>query len=572
MYRSPLVELLTQLFRQYQRRKNDQEVYEYDEEMKPKKVIKPVSKFSAFIIGLIFIIGLGIYYYVTLPAITTMSIYMWLSVIVILAIISMLIGNIHKSRHGSQGVVSKAFGSLAIIVAVVAIVGGIFSSPILSASRYAKLLSIEEQDFVTDIAETDNIKDIALMDSESAAVIGQRAVGSLSDVVSQFEVSNTYTQLDLKGSPMKVAPLKYAGFFKWFNNRKDGVPGYVIVDPLENEAKYVKLNKGMKYSQSGYFGDYLPRHIRFKYPTAVFEGYYFEIDEEGNPFYVCPVLKAHAGLFGARDVKGVVICDPCSGRCDYYDVKDIPNWVDHAYDGDLMLQKYRWKGLLSGGFINSVIGNKGCKQPTDDYGYRVIDGDVWMYTGVTSVNGDQSNIAFVLMNGRTGEAKYYPVVGCDETSAMEAAEGQVQHLGYTASFPALININSQPTYIMVLKDKSQLVKMYAMVNVQKYNIVATGTSQKAVLASYRQMMSEEGVVDKAEVVEKAEFTKKITVTDIQFITMDGDSYIYIKDQDRELYKEKVADDESVLFIEKGDKIEVSYDEGSKKIHALSSWK
>ncbi len=567
MYRSPLVDLIMQLYREYQNRKNN--AYTVDTEPKERR---PVSKRAAFFIGIIFLIGLGIYYYVSIPAITTMSTYMWFSIIVILAILSLITGNIHKSRHGVKGKLSKFFEILAGIVVVVVIVGGIFSSPVLSASRYASLLKIEDQDFVTDIAETDNIKDIALMDTESAAVIGQRAVGSLSNVVSQYEVSNRYTQLDLNGAPMKVSSLEYAGFFKWFNNRKDGIPGYVMVDPLENEAKYVKLKKAIKYSRSGYFGDYLPRHLRFRYPTAVFDGYYFEIDEEGNPFYVCPVLKAHAGLFGAKDVKGIVVCDPCTGDTKYYKISDIPNWVDHAYDGELMLQKYRWKGLLSGGFINSVIGNKGCKQPTDDYGYRVMDGDVWMYTGVTSVNGDQSNIAFVLMNGRTGKAKYYPVVGCDESSAMEAAEGQVQHLGYTASFPALININSQPTYIMVLKDKSQLVKMYAMVNVQKYNIVATGTSQKAVLASYRQMMSEEGVVDEKEVVEKAEHTKKITVKDIQYITMDGDSFIYIKDQDGELYKEKVASDETVLFIEKGDQIEVSYDEGAKKIHALSSWK
>jgi hypothetical protein len=534
----------------------------------PKKSI-PVILIVMLLV--VFAIALGIIYYVTLPAFTTMSAKTWELVIFAGAVLTILSCMIDRSRKGTIGIRSKGLIGLTVLIVLVFIFGGIFSSPIVSASKYASLMDIEEKEFAKDIEETDDIKDIALMDSESAAVIGQRAVGSLSDVVSQYEVSNDYTQLDLNGSPMKVSPLEYAGFFKWFNNKKSGIPGYVMVDPLENEAKYVKLKKPMKYSMSAYFGYYLPRHLRFRYPTAVFEGYYFEIDEEGNPYYVCPVLKANAGLFGAKDVKGVVICDPCTGKTTYYKVSEIPNWVDHVYDGELMLKKYRWKGTLSGGFINSIIGNKGCKQPTNDYGYRVIDGDVWMYTGVTSVNGDQSNIAFVLMNGRTGEAKYYPVVGCDESSAMSAAEGQVQHLKYTASFPALININNQPTYIMVLKDKSQLVKMYAMVNVEKYNVVATGTSQKEVLSQYREMMSEEGIVDQSEIKSDSELVKKITVADVNYITMDGESYSYIMDQDQILYKKKVSDDETVLFIRKGDKISVIYEEGSDKINTLISY-
>ena len=96
-----------------------------------------------------------------------------------------------------------------------------------------------------------------------------------------------------------------------------------------------------------------------------------------------------------------------------------------------------------------------------------MDGDVWVYTGVTSVNADESNIGFVLMNLRTGESKYYNIAGAEEYSAMSSAEGQVQNLGYRASFPSLINIKNIPTYIMVLKDNAGLVKMYALVNVEK---------------------------------------------------------------------------------------------------------
>ena len=527
---------------------------------------------AAAVLILILLFVLGIVYYIYFPAITTMSIQMWkmiLAIIIVLMAVSLAADGFGK---GYVTLRSRIMIGIAVVTAVVFGIGWLFSSPILSASKYADLMEVEEKEFVDDIEETDDIRDIALMDTQSAAVIGQRAVGSLSDVVSQYEVSDDYSQIDLNGTPMKVAPLEYAGFFKWFNNKQEGIPGYIMVDPLENEARYVELETPIKYSMSAYFGKYLPRHLRFHYPTAVFEGYYFEIDEDGNPYYICPVLKANAGLFGAKDVEGVVICDPCSGDTEYYDVADIPRWVDHAFDGDLMLQKYLWKGTLSGGFINSIIGNKGCTKPSEDYGYRVADGDLWLYTGVTSVNGDQSNIAFVMMNGRTGKANYYPVVGCDESSAMSAAEGQIQHLNYTASFPALININDQPTFIMALKDKSQLVKMYAMVNIQKYNIVATGTSPREVLSQYLEMMAEEGIVDDSGEEITSRNKKKITVIDIQYITMDGETYIYLRDEEDILYKKKIADDETLMLIQTGDHIEAEYEEHENKIYDLISWK
>ena len=72
--------------------------------------------------------------------------------------------------------------------------------------------------------------------------------------------------------------------------------------------------------------------------------------------------------------------------------------------------------------------------------------------------------------------RYYPIAGAKEYSAMASAEGVVQHLNYVSTFPLLLNISNQPTYFMALKDSAGLVKMYAMVNVEQYQIVATATS------------------------------------------------------------------------------------------------
>lgn len=472
-------------------------------------------------------------------------------------------------------IVSKIVGIVIIIGVILVIVGNIVSAKIFNAGKYSSLIDIKDTKFENIIKPTDTITDVALMDTDSAKVVGQRAIGALSDVVSQYEISEEYSQIALKGEPMKVASLEYAGFFKWFNNRKDGIPGYVLVDAVDFEADYVKLEKPIKYTPSGWFNDNLERHMRFKYPTAIFEGYYFELDEEGKPYYICPTMTAKVGMFAGYDVNGVVICDPCTGDCVKYDLDKVPNWVDRVYDGELIQQKYNWYGELSDGFWNSIIGQKDCKKATEDYGYKVMDNDVWIYTGVTSVIDDSSNIGFVMVNARTGKASYFNVAGAEEFSAMEAAEGQVQNLGYDAAFPSLINIDGRPTYFMVLKDKGSLVKQYALVDVKKYSIVATGTTQKDTLNTYRKLLKENGISAKTstESIEKQYAHQQVTVKNIRFANIGEDTYVYITDQNGNVYKEKFADDETLIFIQENDVIDIYYEETQEtKIRTIEEWK
>ena len=471
--------------------------------------------------------------------------------------------------------ITKIVGIILVLGVLAVLIGNLVSAKIFNAKRYASLMDIENTKFENIIKPSETINDIALMDTGSARVVGQRAIGALSDVVSQYQINEDYSQIALNGEPMKVATLEYAGFFKWFNNRKNGIPGYVLVDAVKFEANYVKLKQAIKYTTSGWFNDNLQRHLRFKYPTAIFEGYYFEVDEEGNPYYICPTMTAKIGLFGGYDVNGVVICNPCTGECKKYSLDEVPQWVDRVYDGDLIETKYNWHGMLADGFINSIIGQKDCKKTTADYGYKVIDNDVWIYTGVTSVIDDSSNIGFVMVNARTGKASYFNVAGAEEFSAMEAAEGQVQNLGYDAAFPSLINIDGRPTYFMVLKDKGNLVKQYALVDVKKYSIVATGLTQKDTLVTYRKLLRENGVnlSDKQEDLSKIYESTLIEVKEIKYINMADETYVYITDKEGNVYKEKFADDETLVFISQGQQIEIYYDTNDDTaIRNIQSWK
>ena len=448
------------------------------------------------------------------------------------------------------------------------------SSPIFNAKRYANIAGskIEERDFIEDTPVSEAIDNIALMDTGTAQIIGSRALGSLSELVSQFEIDPTYTQINLNGSPMKVTPLQYADFFKYLANKDGGIPGYIKVDPVKNTSEYVELEQAMEYSESAYFGKYLLRHLRFEYRTAIFGNIYFEIGEDGQPYYIAPVLTNRILLFGGQDVKGVVTCNASTGETQYYDVAEVPSWVDIVYDGAMLTKHYDWYGMYSGGYFNSLFTNKDCKKVTDNYGFKMFDDDVWVFTGVTSVVSDESNIGFVLMNSRTAEIRYYAIPGAEEYSVMRSAEGEVQHLGYSASFPSVINIDGQPTYIMVLKDKGSLVKQYALIHVERYNIVATGETQEETIARYRAKLQENGfeVGGPVEGESPEAISRTILVDQIQYLVQDGNSYAYII-SGKDIYRMPVSQDESIILVKAGDPIRVSAYQEESGIYALVSF-
>ena len=494
----------------------------------------------------------------------------------------------------------KAF-LLPFVIIAITIVISVAGSSIFHAGKYASIMTVQEGVFEEELAETISTDSIALMDTYSAQMLGDREIGSLSNVVSQYNVSDSYTQIDKNGAPLKVSALDYAGFFKWFNNRKEGVPGYVTVSPVNMSAEYVTSEEGMIYVPSAYFNQNLYRHIRFSYPTALLGNVHFEVDEDGKPYYIATVYKKTIALFNGQTVKGAIIVDPTNGEMEYYDVSEVPQWADVIFPGDLLCTQYDWYGKLSNGFINSVIGKKGCKQvtqytgtdevasaydavPLNDYGFIVRAGDVWIYTGITSVNGDSSNIGFLLANERTGETHYYPVAGADEKSAMAAAEGEVQEKGYQASFPSLINVDGQPTYIMVLKDASGLVKLYAAVNVEQYNLVTTATTQAECIQKYRVLIgTSDGLVDGTgssgeagsdqgdgsgnvggnpddgnETPIVATDTASIVIADIKYIDINGNTYVYLIDENQQIYRQKVALNDALLFLQVGDHLNIAY--------------
>ena len=520
-------------------------------------------------------------YYVILPPLHLQSTGFWMYLMAVIAFYGVPLGVVTKTpprRKGQSGELklNKIFLIVLAIPLAVVLIGHIVSSTFFNAQSYASVIEVTEADFATDMPETNKVTNISLMDTSSAIIIGNRALGSLSDVVSQYELSGDYNQINYHGTPKKVSNLEYVDLFRWINNSGAGVPGYVMVDPVTNEAEYIKFAKPLKYVDSAYFEEDLMRKLRFSYPTKIFGNVNFEIDEDGNPWFIVSCMKPKVSLFGATDVSEVIIFNPCDGSSEIYAVADTPAWVDNVFDGYLASQKYDWYGTLSGGFWNSVIGNKDCKRTTDDFGYIVIEDDVWYYTGVTSVTADESNIGFIITNARTGEYKYYAVVGAEEYSAMNAAQGEVQEKGYVASFPSLINVAGRPTYIMVLKDSGGLVKLYALVDVQKFSVVATGETQTEAKEAYLELLVKENLVAPEEKPEAETKCETVYVTDVRLATVAGETVVYINANHRDgkgmIYKCGLAQDESLMLIRPAQFLEITYTETEHEaIREIVSW-
>lgn len=467
---------------------------------------------------------------------------------------------LEKSKRQIKSLGKPIIGLVIGIAAILVFsaVCNIIGAEIFNAAAYRDLITVTDSDFAEDVAEI-GMNQIPIVDYNTAEALGKRKLGEMSDLVSQFEIADDYTQINYNNVPTRVTPLLYGDVIKWFNNHKEGLPGYITVDMTTQEATLVRLDKGIKYSRSEYFMRNLDRYLRFKYPTKIFDEVSFEIDDNGVPYWVASVVKYRIGFWSGKDIGGAVLLNAVTGECTYYDIGDVPTWVDQIYDSAIVLNQLSYNGKYRSGFWNSVFGQKGVLQPTDGYNYLAIDDDVWLYTGMTSVSGDESNVGFVLVNLRTKETRYYSVPGAEEYSAMSSAEEQVQHLNYRATFPILLNIGDRPTYFMSLKGDAGLVKMYAFVDVQQYQIVGTGGSVKAAREDYLAKLGA-GEITPAPEKETSKVTG--TVVDIKSAVVGGNTTYYILLDDNNRYTASITVSDSLPFIKSGDKVTLTVTENT----------
>ena len=554
------------------------------------------STVKRVIVSLLLTLVVGaVAYYFMLPALNfkAMELYIYIAVILV-------------SYIGIFGVLSKAYFRpeymeyaknkvkipiiLILVLAVLVGIGYLTGAEFFRAKDYAELIDVKEGNFAEEIAEVD-FNSVPRLDKDSSNMIATRALGELSDYVSQFVVNSYYsTQINYKGTPVRVQSLDYGDIFKWLKNTKEGIPAYIIVDMTTQKAETVRLPEGMKYSPAEHFNEYLIRHVRFKYPSLMFGEASFEIDDTGRPYWIIPVLDKTIGLFGGTDVVGAIIVDSINGDTTLVSTSLDKNtklptdkfvtdkefqWLDQVYSVNIVNQQYNYYGKYNNGFWNSIIGQENVRVTSQGSNYLALNDDVYMYTGVTSISSDQSIIGFVLINQRTKEAVYYKQAGALEETARTSAQGKVQQYGYRATFPILLNVSGEPTYFMALKDSSELVKMYAMVNVEQSTIVGVGSNLAECTENYAAELQKNGVnvnvdVDSMGQEETPDAPKEETVDvkgkveEIRSVITGGETYFYIKLADNNAYyKIAVKNAEKIVILNVGDEITFTVEKDAK---------
>ncbi len=505
------------------------------------------------IIALIIALVVGAaYYYVALPPINLKSLefYTWIAMIVGVYLFFVYSNAVFVKAIGDDILSSKylkqliKIGSVFAVAFALYIINNVVFSPIFMASTYHNRIEVVDSDFSTDVQEV-NFDNLPLIDKLSTEKLGDRVLGQLPELISQFVVSNEYTQINYNNQIVRVTPLEYEGLIRYVNNRNEGVPGYIVVNSTTGQSELVRLEEGMRYMPSAYLQEDLLRHARFSHPTEIFGDVSFEVDEEGNPYWVIQTIT-YKGINMIKDVSGIVVVDPITGKTTKYSVNEVPSWVDNVWDADLIMEQLNSWGMYVNGFINSVFGQKGVSRTTEGYNYLTLEDDVYIYTGITSVLADESNIGFTLVNLRTKEAKYYAVPGAEEFSAMESARGQVQEKNYTSTFPLLVNLDGKPTYVMSLKDAAGLIKMYAFVDVADYQKVSVTDASYGIKTAAEEYL---GVSIDDEISTENSISDTAIVNQLRYLNIDGTSYAYFKDENDNIYRISLKVSDDVAFLQ-----------------------
>lgn len=508
-------------------------------------------------------IALFIYYYVTLPAIHYAAIDFWF--FVLLAIIGIVVievladsssfiselksGDVKNVKWRS---VPKKYLLLILplpILWLVAMIGNLVFSPFFFSEGYSTMIDIEQADFATEFPQTD-LNQITLIDRDTATRLGNRHLGALTNLVSQFEAADDYTQINIESYPYRVTPLEYAGFFKWLNNFREGIPHYFKVDNVTGAVTVETPEQPIKYSYSDMFHRDVMRKLRFSNPFSLFESPNFEVDDDGNPYYVATTYTRNFFL-REPEASGLITLNAMTGETTKYNLDEIPTWVDRVHSADLILHQLEMNGRYQGGYWNSIFSKEGVTEPTAGYNYLPIEDDLYLYTGITSVVSDESNIGFVLVNMRTKDTKFYPLNAAEEFSAMQSAEGSVQETGYVATFPLLINIEGRPMYILSLKDSSGLIKEYALIDVQNYQNVYVESSVERLMLSY----AEDNPINVDEIETEEELASiNGQIEDIQAVVVEGNTIYYFM-VDGSVYTANISLSEQLPFVEVGQEVQ-----------------
>ena len=451
---------------------------------------------------------------------------------------------------------------IGVIIVVANIVGLAGGTMLFQANNaYQQLGEVEESSFTDSIVPIDNTQ-IPTVDEDLALKQAEKKLGEEPGLGSIVDVGD-FTLQQVDGELTFVAPLEHSGMWKYFDNKT--TPGYITVsatDPddvqlvQELDGKEIKL----RYLETACFGDKLLRHIRNSgYRTTGLTDMSFELDESGRPYWTVTTYE-NTAFWGLPEANGVLVCDAQTGECELYSIDEAPDWIDKVQPEEFIDDQIDNYGDYVKGFWNSVFGKNGIINKTPGLLTVYNNGECYYYTGMTSVGNDDATTGFMMVNTRTKEAKFFQMAGATEESAQASAEGKIQEKGYNATLPVPINVQGIPTYFMTLKDKSGLIKAYAMVNIENYSIVATGESIDQVQQAYIDAMLANGNDAVIGSDEAYSYSVEGTVTRISANISGGNTiyYMIINEDTTKLYVAASKLSAELPITREGDNVKISY--------------
>lgn len=376
-----------------------------------------------------------------------------------------------------------------------------------------------------------------------------------------------------------ITPIEYDGFFRWL--RSDFVPGYIRVsaeNPREEpELVYTELN----YVPSGFFHENLERHVRLEHPDVVMLDTTFEIDEEGNPFYI--ISYGHFTEFRrVAEVDGVITVDPESGETTQYEVENAPEWINRIYPPNIAEERNTWFGIYKQGLINRFFGREGLTQPTewgaDDSVTGVVNADLqlsWFTDHMRLQNEGQeasnSMVGFTMFDARTGELNYFRDASgmLNGRTAMNLAERTFRRDDYVPGTPSLYNIYGQYTWVVPLMDRNSVFRQVMLVSARDENVYGHGETKRDAFNAYQLELSnnvDDDIVP-GELTEMVEITAEVERV-YQWDREDNVTIRLLLEGENRIFTVNASSYPRAIFIEPGDEITISFMDSGEDIQVI----
>lgn len=468
-----------------------------------------------------------------------------------------------KNKMPKWATITIAVPWIAIVVMM------IFSSVFFQWKSYRDQLGEPEIKKFTSEVQALDISQIPIVDENLALQLAKKKLGERPALGSQVDLRDATIQM-VDGELVWAVPLYHSGFFKWLTNM-EGTPGYIVVSATNsNNVRYVEGNK-IKYHPGSYLLFDVGRKVRFG--PGLFTGitdYSFELDNAGKPYWVVSTYDNKRG-FSLPEATGIILLDATTGESKKYSIEELPDWVDRVQPEQFVINQIYNRGNYVHGIFN--FANKDKYMPSSGHNIVYNNGQCYLFTGLTSVGTDDSAIGFMMVDMVSKQPIMYEMSGATEYAAMSSAQGRVQDLKYTATFPIILNINDQPTYFMTLKDNIGLIKQYAFVSVVNFSTVGTGESMSAALRDYETKLKDDGVSAK---LGKATGEEKEAMGTISRIASEYVSNVTIyklilTEQPDKIFVLESAISNELALTQPGDRVTVTFNDSESGIEHGNSF-